>query len=185
MNANAETRAKAGNAYLDQFKTPQQTYNDDLSKAANARQNALLAPNLTTEERANIEAKYQRAAAVALQTYNSSLSAGAHGGGAGTPADPLSGLSSMVTGLSTKSIGVAGDQALTTYVQGVAKLLDEFDSATAKGANVTRATELYDQGLQSLNQTLNATRVAQAAADKAYGEQLDQQLATRRAAIAL
>jgi len=59
VNAGAESRAKTANAYLDQFKTPLQTYTDALSKAASARHDALLAPSLTTDERADIETHYQ------------------------------------------------------------------------------------------------------------------------------
>jgi len=59
INAGAESRAKTANAYLDQFKTPLQTYTDALSKAAGARHDALLAPSLTTDERADIETHYQ------------------------------------------------------------------------------------------------------------------------------
>ncbi len=126
-----ETRAKQGNAYLDQFKSPVQAFTDSLSKAANARQNALLAPNLTPDERSDIEAKYQSAAAVALQAYNNALSKGAH---------------------------------------------------TAHGRTRKQAappTPIFDLSKQT------GLIVTESAADRAYNEQLNQQLATRKAAIAL
>lgn len=88
-------------------------------------------------------------------------------------ADPLSGLSNMVAGLTAKSLDVPGNAALTAYVQGVAKLVDEYDKAIAKGGDVTKATAEYDQGIKALSADLAVATAKQKAAVTAYQQAVD------------
>ena len=64
----------------------------------------------------------------------------------------------MGASLTTKSVGVDGDAALTRYVQDVVRLNAEFDKAVAKGADVVKATDEYNEGMKELGQTLDDTR---------------------------
>jgi lambda family phage tail tape measure protein len=91
----------------------------------------------------------------------------------------------MVAGLTTKSIGVEGDTALTAYVQGVAKLVDEYDKAIAKGGDVTKATADYDQGVKALTASLEKAKTAQESAIKAYNDSVDAEIAARQQQIDL
>lgn len=95
----------------------------------------------------------------------------------------------MVAGLTTKSIGVEGDTALTAYVQGIAKLDDEFDKAIAKGASVTAATAKYEEGVKALGDTLDNTRKKQQTltdeATAQFKAGLDQQNAAMQRSIDL
>lgn len=114
--------------------------------------------------RDRINAAYDQQIRDAVNRANSEFRGGSSGGVTHkTKTDPLAGLSNMVAGLTTKSIGVEGDTALTAYVQGIAKLDDEFDKAIAKGASVTAATEKYEEGVKALGDTLDNTRKKQQA----------------------
>jgi len=91
----------------------------------------------------------------------------------------------MVTGLTAKSLTVPGDAALTAYVQGVAKLVDEYDKAIAKGGDVTKATAQYDQGIKALGADLAAATAKQNAAVTAYQRAVDAQTAAQKAQLDL
>lgn len=103
----------------------------------------------------------------------------------GSHANPLSGLSNMVAGLTNKAIGVQGDKALTDYVQGVAKLIDEYDKAIAKGGDVTRATAEYNDGIKKLAASLDEARKAQEKAIQAYNDSVDAEIRARQKQIDL
>jgi len=79
----------------------------------------------------------------------------------------------MVAGLTAKSLDVPGNAALTAYVQGVAKLVDEYDKAIAKGGDVTKATAEYDEGIKALSADLAVATAKQKAAVTAYQQAVD------------
>ncbi|HWU68664.1 MAG TPA: phage tail length tape measure family protein [Stenotrophobium sp.] len=107
--------------------------------------------------------------------------------GTGHHADPaataLATFQSQVASLSDRSLFVDGDAALTKYVQGVAKLNDEFDKAIAKHADLTRAQAAYDAGMKALNRTLDKNEAAQHAQVQEFTNSLNDQLAARKALI--
>lgn len=129
--------------------------------------------------RDRINAAYDQQIRDAVNRANAQYRGGSSGGVTRQPkADPLASLSSMVAGLTTKSLQVPGDTALTAYVQGVAKLIDEFDKdMQKKGADANRATALYQEGIARLGATLDETRKKQQAltdqAVAAYTASLD------------
>jgi len=134
---------------------------------------AFFAVPRSAEESARFMRSYNQQIAQAAQAYNSGVGKTASVHARASLSDPLSGLSNMVAGLTVKSIGVDGDTALTAYVQGVAKLVNEYDKAIAKGASVTRATAEYDEGIKALSADLAVATAKQNAAVAAYQQAVD------------
>lgn len=147
----------------------------------NKKRYAALVGIIDPSIRDRINAAYDQQIRDAVNRANSAFRGGSSGGVAHkSKADPLAGLSNMVANLTAKSLTVPGDTALTAYVQGVAKLIDEYDKAIAKGGDVTKATAEYDQGVKALTASLNAAKTAQENAIKAYNDSVDAEIAARQ-----
>lgn len=146
---------------------PQGQLQRKLDDLAAQRYKALL--GVTDDKtRAQINSQFNALVADAAKKYNSATKPPR-----GSHADPLSGLSNMVAGLTAKSLDVPGNAALTAYVQGVAKLVDEYDKAIAKGGSVTKATAEYDEGIKALSADLAVATAKQKAAVTAYQQAVD------------
>lgn len=188
MDALATTQAVQAQEALKKFANPDQKLADDLQQAALSKVRALYGV-VDPAVKASIEAEFQQEVADAHKAYTSATKTQG-GGGGGPRSDPgataLGTFSGQVDALGVKAT-VGADTPLTHYTQSVETLLDQFDKATAKGADVTKATNLYDQGVQHLAQTLsNQTAVAQAkatGAEQAYKDALDQSVAAQKAQL--
>lgn len=88
----------------------------------------------------------------------------------------------QVAGLTAKSMNTGSD-AVSTYTQGVLKLIAGFDKATKGGKDVAAATALYDQGIKALGADLEAATLKQKAAIKAYQDAADAQTAAQKAQL--
>jgi lambda family phage tail tape measure protein len=73
----------------------------------------------------------------------------------------------QVSALDVKSIA-ADDSSLTAYEQGIAKLADQMDVYMKKGGDATKAAELFNQGQQDLQKTLDLNRAKQGEAEQAF-----------------
>jgi len=136
--------------------------------------------------RDRINAAYDQQIRDAVNRANSAYRGGGSGGiTRRSKADPLAGLSNMVAGITAKSLDVPGNAALTAYVQGVAKLVDEYDKAIAKGGSVTKATAEYDEGIRALSADLAVATAKQKAAVTAYQQAVDAQTAAQKAQLNL
>lgn len=88
----------------------------------------------------------------------------------------------QVADLTAKSMNTGSD-AVSTYTQGVLKLIAGFDKATKGGKDVAAATALYDQGIKALGADLEAATLKQNAAIKAYQDAADAQTAAQKAQL--
>lgn len=153
----------------------------------NGKRYAALVGIVDPSIRDRINAAYDQQIRDAVKRANSQYRGGSSGGR--QRKDPgisaLATLQSQVDGLTNKSIGVDGDAALTKYVQGVARLNDEFDKAIGKHANLTKAQAIYDEGMKALNATLAKNQAAQEADQKALRDASDAKIAAYKAQIAL
>jgi hypothetical protein len=169
-------------AYLDQAYQqidPQGQLQKKLDELAAARYKALLGV-IDDKTRDDINTEFNALVYDAAKKYNSATKPPR-----GSHANPLSGLSNMVDSLTAKSLTVPGDTALTAYVQGVAKLIDEYNKAISKGGDVTRATASYDQGIKALTASLGNAKTAQEKAIKAYNDSVDAEIRARQQQIDL
>jgi hypothetical protein len=142
--------------------------------AINKKRYAALVGIVDPSIRDRINAAYDQQIRDAVSRANAQYRGGSSGGVTHqSKADPLAGLSNMVAGLTAKSLDVPGNAALTAYVQGVAKLVDEYDKAIAKGGNVTKATAEYDEGIKALSADLAVATAKQKAAVTAYQQAVD------------
>lgn len=75
---------------------------------------------------------------------------------------------SQVDALDNKTIGPTDDPALAKYEQGIAKLSDELNKYMEKSGDATKGAQLFNEGQQALQKTLDASRAKQKEADDAF-----------------
>lgn len=152
IKTNAEKNAKAASDYLNQFLTPQRVFTDAMEKAFHARQTALLAPSLTASDKADIESQYSVAVKQAQDALQSALKKNEPKGRAGSKADPLASMQSMVDSLGQSALRAEGP--VGDFLATVSRLTTARDKAIAKGASATKAEELFAEGVSLANQRL-------------------------------
>jgi len=133
---------------------------------------AFFAVPRSADESARFMRSYNQQIALAAQGYESGLKKinPTHK----SKADPLASFTDYVNTQNANSQGAQYDNsAIGKYVSSVEKLLVEYDKAIAKGADVTKATDKYDERIQALGADLAVATAKQKAAVTAYQQAVD------------
>lgn len=192
VNSDAAEAARNAREALAKFASP----TDQLKAAEDEAKKKFLAaiygisdPATIAKYKAEMEREVEDAKQAIARAQHKDKVGSPHASTANAGASALASFQQYVNGQNPTSLSVQGDAALTKYVQDMAKLTEEFDKAIAKGADAGKATAAYwaDAADETRKYTdaVSAQKSREQAADAAYAAQLQDQLDTRKQAIAL